>query len=354
MNVFANFAGEQAAGTLLRVGAAALALLAGAAVATIASAQTVIKLGIGTTEAEESLARSIGALKSYAETKSNGGLEIRLFWATLGGSLQLSEQVRDGTLEMALTDDSVMANFHKPMMALQIPYLFPSSAVAWEFMREPALWDLAEGMRKESGIRTLAFSENGFRNITNSVRPILTPADMNGIKMRTMQSPVYIEMMGALGAAATPIPAPEMYLALRQGVVDGQENSPVAILDYKLPEVQKYMSLNEHTYGFHLIIVNDKFFQGLSKDHQRILTEAAQLHAQTANSWRARASIEALGTLGEQGMEVHITTPDEKEAFRQAVQQPVIDYIKEQTGEEAVNAVLAGAEAAAKGVYREE
>src|SRR3712207_6237584 len=106
------------ASVLLRAGAAALTLLAGLATVSGASAQTVIKLGIGTTEAEESLARSIGALKSYAETKSNGELEIRLFWATLGGSLQLSEQVRDGTLEMALTDDSVMANFHKPMMAL--------------------------------------------------------------------------------------------------------------------------------------------------------------------------------------------------------------------------------------------
>ena len=336
----------------LRVAAAALGLL-GASLSFVpdVGAQTVIKMGIGTTEAEESLSRSINAMKDYIETRSNGELEVRLFWATLGGSLQLSEQVRDGTLEMALTDDSVMANFYKPMMALQIPYLFPSSAVAWEFMREPALWDLAEGMRKASGIRTLAFSENGFRNITNNVREIRGPDDMKGIKMRTMQSPVYIEMMESLGAAATPIPAPEMYLALRQGVVDGQENSPVAVLDYKLPEVQKYFSLNEHTYGFHMIIVNDVFFQSLPEDQQRILVEAAQLHAQTANSWRARGSIEALSKLREQGMEVHITTPEEKEAFRQAIQKPVIDYITAEAGAEAVQAVMSGAEAAAKRVY---
>jgi tripartite ATP-independent transporter DctP family solute receptor len=325
---------------------AAAGLLTGAAVA-----KTVIKLGVGTTQAEESLNRSITALKTYAETRSNGELEIRLFWNTLGGSLQLSEQVRDGTLEMALTDDSVMANFHKPMMALQVPYLFPSSAVAWEFMREPALWNLVEGMRTESGIRTLAFSENGFRNITNNVRPILTPADMAGIKMRTMQSPVYIEMMKSMGAAATPIPAPELFMSLRQGVVDGQENSPVAILDYKLPEVQKFMSLNEHTYGFHLIIVNDKFFESLPEDQRNILTEAAQLHSQTANSWRANASIEALSKLKEQGMDVHITTPAEKQAFREATQKPVIDYITAQAGVEAVQAVMTGADAAAKRVY---
>jgi TRAP-type transport system periplasmic protein len=115
--------------------------------------------------------------------------------------------------------------------------------------------------------------------------------------------------------------------------------------------VQKYFSLNEHTYGFHMIIVNDVFFQSLPEDQQRILVEAAQLHAQTANSWRARGSIEALSKLREQGMEVHITTPDEKEAFRQAIQKPVIDYITAEAGAEAVQAVMSGAEAAAKRVY---
>ena len=329
------------------------ALVLAAVMAVPASAATVIKLGIGTTQSEKTLDASITAQKTYDETKSNGELEIRLFWNTLGGSLQLSEQVRDGTLEMALTDDSVMANFHKPMMALQVPYMFDSSAVAWEFMREPALWDLAEGMRKESGIRTLAFSENGFRNITNNVRQILTPAYKSGIKMRTMQSPVYIEMMKSMGAAATPIPAPEMYMALRQGVVDGQENSPAAILDYKLPEVQKYMSLDEHTYGFHLIIVNDKFFASLPKDQQRILAEAAQLHAQTANALRANASIQALAKLKEQGMDVHITTAEQKQAFRDATQKPVIDYISAQAGADAVQKVMAGAAQAAKQVYGE-
>jgi C4-dicarboxylate-binding protein DctP len=316
-----------------------------------AGAQTVIKLGIGTTEAEESLNRSINALKTYIETRSGGEIEVRLFWATLGGSLQLSEQVRDGTLEMALTDDSVMATFHPPMMALQVPYLFDSSAVAWEFMREPALWELTEGMREASGIRTLAFSENGFRSITNDVRPILLPADLEGIKMRTMQSPVYGALFGAVGAAATPIAATEMFLALRQGVVDGQENSPVAVLDYGLPEVQSYFSLNEHTYGFHMIIVNDEFFASLPEAHQRILVEAAQLHSQTANSWRTNASLLALQTLGEQGMEVHITTPEEKEAFRAAMQPAVIDYIVSQIGQEPVDAIMAAAASASGRVY---
>ena len=316
MILFTNFT-QLGAATKLRAGtAAALALVAGLALSTAASAQTVIKLGIGTTESEESLARSIGALKTYAETKSNGELEIRLFWATLGGSLQLSEQVRDGTLEMALTDDSVMANFHKPMMALQIPYLFPSSAAAWEFMREPALWDLAEGMRGESGIRTLAFSENGFRNITNNVRPILTPADMSGIKMRTMQSPVYIEMMGALGAAATPIPAPEMYLALRQGVVDGQENGAITMVNQSLYEVQPYFMPTNYIRDVRSWYVSDQVWGSLCGEQQDAMRDQANEAGELATEEVAKQIEEAMTTL--EGS-IEIVEPD-VESFRTALE----------------------------------
>lgn len=316
-----------------------------------ALAKSTIKLGIGTAETEESLARSIGAMKRYVEMKSDGEIEVRLFWNTLGGSLQLSEQIKNGTLEVALTDDAVMVGFHKPIMALQIPYLFPSAPVAWEFMRDPVAAELAEGMRKETGIRTIAWSENGFRNITNNVRAIKSPDDMKGIKMRTMQSPVYIQLMRSMGAAATPIPAPELVLSLKQGVVDGQENASGTIVDYKLYEVQKFMSVNEHVYGFHMIIVNDAWFTKLPPGHQQILVDGAQLHAQTANSWRARGSLEALTLLRDKGVQIHMTSPEEKERFRAVTQKSVMEYIATQIGEDNVKKVVAGADAARKRVY---
>lgn len=333
------------------LGVAVMLAFAAVAVTGAASAQTVIKVGIGSSNSEESLSRSIGAFKTYVETKSAGGLVVRLFWGTLGGALQTTEQVRDGTLEIALTDDSVTTGFYKPMMALQIPYLLPSAAAAWEFMREPALWKLADGLRKTSGIRTLAFSENGFRNITNNVRAVRGPEDMAGLKMRTMQSPVYGELMRSLGAAATPIAFPEMHLALRQGVVDGQENSAGAAVDYKLYEVQKYFAVNEHVYGFHMLIINDDFFMGLSEDHKRILIEAAQLHSQTASSWRANQSVEALGKLASEGMDIHITSVAEKQAFKEMVQPAVIAYIVDQIGREPIDEILAAAEAASQRLY---
>jgi C4-dicarboxylate-binding protein DctP len=313
--------------------------------------RTVVKLGLGTTEAEESLARSFNTLKAYAEARSGGAIEMRLFWNTLGGSLQLSQQIREGTLEMSLTDDAVMTGFHRPIMALQIPYLLDSSPVAYEFMREPALWQVCEDMRRATGIRTLIFSENGFRNITNNVRAIRTPEDMRGIRMRTLQSPVYTEFMRSMGASATPIPFPELVLALRQGVVDGQENAAGVILDNRLNEVQRFMSTSEHVYGFHMVIANDRWWNGIPAEHRRILTEACHLHAQTANSWRTRDSLLAVDTLRQRGMQVHIVTGEQKEAFRRVTQPPVTTFITSQIGEDNVKRIVDAAAAARRKVH---
>jgi C4-dicarboxylate-binding protein DctP len=341
---------DQSRRTLFKGALAAAAVLAMPAYVR-GQGRTQVKLGIGTTEAEESLSRSFNTLKAYAEARSGGAIEVRLFWNTLGGSLQLSQQVRDGTLEMSLTDDAVMTGFHRPIMALQIPYLFDSAPVAWEFMREGALWQVCEDMRRATGIRTLVFSENGFRNITNNVRPIRTPEDMRGIRMRTLQSPVYIEFMRSMGASATPIPFPELVLALRQGVVDGQENANGAILDNRLNEVQRYLSTNEHVYGFHMVIANDRWFSGIPAEHRRILTEACNLHAQTANSWRARDALLAVDTLRQRGMQVHITTAEQKDQFRRVTQPAVITYITSQIGEGNVKRITDAAQSARQKVY---
>ena len=154
------------------------------------AAQTVLKFSIGAPESGGGEILGMKAMKEYVEFKSDGKIQVRLFFNTFGGSQQVTEQVKNGTLEMALTDDSVLGNFHKPMLVFQIPYLFPSSPVAWEFMKSPFVRELNEDMRKATGIRTLALSENGFRNLTNNSKEVKTPDDMKGMKMRTMQSQV--------------------------------------------------------------------------------------------------------------------------------------------------------------------
>ena len=139
------------------------------------------------------MAIGMRTLRQYAEFKSRGEIEIRILWNTLGGSLQVTEQVKNATLDMALTDDSVLGSFHKPIQAFQIPYLFASSAAAWEFTNTQVVRDM----------------------------------------------------------------------------VDSQGNAPTTVLDGKIYEVQKFMSVNEHIYGYHLIVINDGVFQKLSSDHRK-------------------------------------------------------------------------------------
>jgi tripartite ATP-independent transporter DctP family solute receptor len=319
-----------------------------------AEAQTKVNLrfAVGANEsATDGMSLGMRALQQYAQFKSKGEIEIRIFWNTLGGSLQVTEQVKNGTLDMALTDDSVLGSFHKPMQAFQIPYLFGSSMAAWEFVNTPAVRELTEDMRKATGIRTLAFSENGFRNLTNNVREVKGPDDMKGLKMRTMQSQVYVAFMQSMGAAATPISWPELIPALKTNVVDGQENASTTVLDGKLYEVQKFMSVNEHIYGFHLIVMNDGVFQKLSPDHRKIMMEAARLHSEMANARKALDAIAAVDEIRKKGVKVYVTSPSEKEAFRQQSQKSVIEFIASQAGRDTVDKVLAAAEEANKRVY---
>ena len=313
---------------------AALALSGGAA------AKTILKFSIGAPDGPGGEILGMKALKEYVEFKTGGEVEVRLFFNTFGGSLQVTEQVKNGTLEMALTDDSVLGSFYKPMQIFQIPYLFPSSPVAWEFMKSPFVRDLNDDMRKNTGIRTLALSENGFRNLTNNSREIKTPEDMKGLKMRTMQSQVYVNFMKSVGAAATPIAYPELITSLKQNVVDGQENASATIWDGKLYEVQKFMSINEHIYGLHFIIINDKVFQALTPDQRQVLMDGAAVHAEVANSRKSMDSLQAIQKIREKGTKVYITSPTEKEAFKKATQEPVIEFIASQVGRPVVDKLL--------------
>jgi tripartite ATP-independent transporter DctP family solute receptor len=332
---------------LLLAATSALALV----LAGDASAKTTLKFSIGAPEGPGGEIAGMKALKEYVEFKSKGEIEVRLFFNTFGGSLQVTEQVKNGTLEMALTDDSVLGSFHKPMQIFQIPYLFASSPVAWEFMKSQFVKDLNEEMRKATGIRTLVLSENGFRNITNSTREVKGPDDMKGLKMRTMQSQVYVNFMRSMGAAATPIAYPELITSLKQNVVDGQENAASTIWDGRLYEVQKYMSVNEHIYGIHFIVINDKVFGALSADEKQILIDGAKVHAEVANAKKAMDSIQAIDKISKAGTKVYVTSPTEKEAFKKQTQGAVIDFIAGEVGKATVDKLLAAVDETTKKAY---
>ncbi|MDI7261430.1 MAG: DctP family TRAP transporter solute-binding subunit [Thermodesulfobacteriota bacterium] len=270
--------------------------------------------------------------KNVVETETGGRVVVKVFPAgQIGGERELVESTKLGTIQMSMVSAAI-AGTYKEAQVLDIPYLFSSPAVAWKVMDGWFGKEMAEDCLKKTGMRVLAYGETGFRNFTNSVRPIKSPADMKGLKIRVMESPVYITMVRALGAAPTPIAWPETYTALQQKVVDGQENPVSVILSVKFFEVQKYLTLDGHSYGVDFILINDKFYQGLPKETQEILKSAAINAGLVGRGIQQLNSAIGVSQLKEKGMEIYSPNPKERDMFREAAQKPVVEYIEKVIG----------------------
>jgi tripartite ATP-independent transporter DctP family solute receptor len=271
-------------------------------------------------------------LKNIIEAETGGGVEVKVFPAgQLGGERELIEATKLGTIQMSMVSAAI-AGFYKEAQVLDIPYLFSSAPVAWKVMDGRFGKEMAEDCLKKTGMRVLAYGETGFRNFTNSVRPIKSPADMKGLKIRVMESPVYVNMVKALGAAPTPIAWPETYTALQQKVVDGQENPVAVIVFVKFFEVQKYLTLDGHSYGIDFFLINDKFYQSLPKETQQIVKSAAINAGLCGRGLQQLNSAIGLAQLKEKGMEIYSPNAKERAMFREATQKPVIEYIEKQIG----------------------
>ena len=333
----------------LLIMALGLVMLTGAA-----GAQTTLRYGMTLPQGENADWRAASAFKAYVEFNSGGKLKVEIYPANqLGGERQMAEQVRDGALDIAFVADGALGGFYPKIQVFAIPYLFPSAPIAWEVLRGPVAQGLAADINKSLGFHVLNFSENGFRDFTNSKRPIRTPEDMKGLKMRTMESPVYIKMMQSMGSAATPINAAEMVMALQQNVVDGQENAPSTINMMGIADVQKFMSVDEHVFSAMLLIMADDSLAKLTPDQRKVVRDAAMLQASVNNSERARSTQANIDQIKAKGVQVYMTSPAEKELFKAAAQAPVVEYIRGQVGNELVDAMLADVKRAQKVVYGE-
>ena len=317
-----------------------------------ASAQTTLRYGMNLPQGDSADYKAATAFKDYVEFQSGGKLRVQLFpGGQLGSERQMTEQVRDGALDVAYVADGNATGFYPKLQVLAIPYLFPSAPVAWEVLRGPFGRALAADIQKTAGFRVLNFSENGFRDFTNNKRPIRTPEDMKGLKMRTMESPVYIRMMQALGAAATPIGTSELIMSLQQNVVDGQENAPSTVNQFGIADVQKYMSLDDHVFSSILLIIANDTWDKLPPDQRRIVQEAAVVHADTSNAERARTTQANIDAIKKKGVQVYVTSAAEKAQFKAVAQGPVLEYITQQVGKELVDQLLAATKQAEDTVY---
>lgn len=227
---------------------------------------------------EDSNPYSQGAyyFEELIEEKSGGHIMIDVYTnGQLGGEADMTEAVGLGTVDMCLTSNAPLTNFSSRFNLFELPYVFTS------FDQVDAALDGDVGAElladlESLNIKGLAYFENGFRNITNSVRPIESPEDLNGVKLRTMESQVHIAYFKDLGANPTPMAWGEVYTALQQGTIDGQENPLLAIKGQKIYEVNNYLSMTEHVYTPVEFIMNLDKFNALSADDQQMILDCAQ------------------------------------------------------------------------------
>ncbi len=249
---------------------AAISLFAGAA-----SAQAVkLTLGHGTAIDNP---RHVAALKfaEVAKAKSNGRIEVTVAPAAqLGDDAAMVTALRTGALDMSANSQGAVANVVPEYAAFGMPFLFSSQAHAWKVMDSAVGKELAE-KSAEKGLIVLGYWDNGIRQMSNSKRPLLKPEDLKGLKMRTPPDSVTVDIMQSVGAEAQQIKFSELYVALQQGVVDGQENPLVNIYAGKLYEVQKYISLTGHKYELTPFLIGKRSWDKLSDADKKVIQEAA-------------------------------------------------------------------------------
>ena len=304
--------------------------------AVTALAATTIKFGhVDPADWQSSKKGAAGVIfKNIVEGETD--ITVELFPAkALGDENDLVQQVQEGTTHMAMVSGA-MATVCKAADVLNIPYTFASPTIAWDVLDGPFGQELADFCLEKTGMRTLAFGETGFRNFTNNVREIKSPADMKGLKFRVQPIPLYVEMVKGLGGEPTPIAWSELPNALSTGVVDGQENPVGVIYNNKLHKLQKYLVLDGHVYAADFILINDDFFQSLSENDQAIISKAARIAGVMGRAIQQFNTAEGVTKVAAEGMMVHSPTAEEMAQFQELAQPAVKEWLAGELGDDAV------------------
>lgn len=330
------------------------AVLVGAGAAR--AAEFTLTFGSASPEAENNFSWThLEVLKREIEARSGGRIEVQMFpGAQLGGIESLVNQVKDGIIQAADPADGHFASTFADIQVFGIPYVFVSREVAWRVLDGPFGEKMRERMAAEVGLRPLFWSENGgFRHYTNNSKEVRTAADMGGLKMRTMNHPLHMEIAKSLGMSPTPIAWGELYTALQTGVVEGQENAIPTFLIPKLYEVQKYMVLDGHVYSINTVVLNEAWYQSLPDDLKDAVDQAAEIALTTNRGLSVANEISGRRYLEEQGMTIHDPTAAEKAEFRALAQPPALEWLKGQVDPALIDEMLAAvAEAETQLGYR--
>lgn len=315
----------------------ATALVAAALIPAAQAQERTIKFAFQN-QKEHPQAQGAQKFADLVAAKTHGRIAVKLFpGGTLGGDLQTVSALQGGTVEMTVLNAGILSAQAKEFGIYDFPFLFASPQEADAVTDGPFGKKLLDKLQSKNLVG-LAYWELGFRNVTNSKRPITKAEDLAGLKIRVIQSPIYIDMFNALGANAVPMPFPELYTAMEQKAVDGQENPFSTILASKFSEVQKYLTITRHMYNPQAVIASKKFWDSLSPADQKAITEAmTEATAFQRSVSRSQADV-ALEDLKKAGMQVSEFSSAEIDKLRAKVK-PVVEKHSEKVGADTVKEV---------------
>jgi len=281
----------------------------------------------------------LGAVRysDLVEQRTTNKVKLDVYPSTqLGNERDMVEGLQLGTIDLVVTSTGPLGGFVPRMFVVDLPFLFRDREHAYQVLDGPIGRELLDAFSAK-GMKGLAFWENGFRQITNSVRPIEKPEDLKGIKIRTMENKVHLSAFRAFGASPTPMAWSEVYTALQQKTIDAQEN-PIAIIYFqKISEVQKHLALTGHFYSPTPLLMSLKAFNNLSQNIQKIMLDTAMECATFERNLLRDNEAKQLAEIKAKGMQV--TLPNKK-PFQDAAA-PVYKEFESQFGKETIDRIMA-------------
>jgi tripartite ATP-independent periplasmic transporter solute receptor, DctP family len=322
--------------------------------AAICMATLAIGAGVGTAEAEPQLMIKAAHAASTTNTghlglefmdkelraRTDGRVGIQIFPnGQLGGERELIESIQLGNLDMAFVSSAPLANFNKDFYAFDIPFLFPDRPAAYRVLDGEIGQKLLASL-DQVGLHGLGYWENGFRQLTNNVREVHSPADLEGMKMRTMENDMHIALWRAEGADPAPLSFSELFTALQQGTFDAQEGPINLFYDMKFYEVQKYITKTNHIYSPFVILTSPDLMAKMSPEDQKTFLEVFAEAKDYQRKLAKEADDKAVAAMPQ--ITVTELTPEQKKEFTDKAV-PVVGMIKDKIGAEIVEQIMAAA-----------
>ncbi|MDR7866079.1 MAG: DctP family TRAP transporter solute-binding subunit [Sporomusaceae bacterium] len=298
--------------------------------------KVVLKLGHVSAPSHPYHVAAEAVAKEVAE-KTKGAVEIQIFPSNqLGQQREMNEGLQLGSIDIVLTSSAVLAQFAPKVQVIDLPYIFRDREHAYKVFDGPLAKEIFSGVNAVGTYVTTW--ENGVRHFMDNVRPIKSPADMKGLKIRVMENKVYIEMTKLLGASPTPMAYGELYTALQQKTVDGADAPIGNIYTERFYEVQKYLVLDEHSYSPSIVLVSNNLAKKVGDENAKIIIETFKKYTKYQRDLVVKEDLEKLELLKKAGMQVYTPTADEKQQFITAVK-PVWGQFEKVVGKDLIDKI---------------